>query len=106
MVNKTGIASIDIETLVGVLKKNKKITEVILFGSRAKGTQSAGSDVDIALKGNDIDLDDILDIQIELENLNFPFKTDLIIYNRITEPSLQEHINRVGIILYSETLKR
>lgn len=101
MENKTGIKTEDLEILIGVLKKNVKITEVILFGSRSKGTHSPGSDVDISLKGTNINLDDILDFQIALDDLDFPYKTDLIIYDRITEPALQNHIERVGKVLYS-----
>jgi predicted nucleotidyltransferase len=74
-----------------------------LFGSRAKGTYSNGSDIDIALKGGNILLNDRLDLSNTLEELLLPFKFDLIIYDRITESALIDHINKVGISLIQPT---
>jgi uncharacterized protein len=98
--NLSGIPDSDMKALISELKKNKKIGEIILFGSRAKGTYHNGSDIDIALKGNRINLKDILDASIEIEKLLLPYKLDLIIFNRIKEEALIDHINRVGIILF------
>lgn len=97
---KTGIPAEDLESLIEILMKNKNIEEIILFGSRAKGTYTNGSDIDLTIKGDKLKLHDILDAQIELDKLALPWKVDLNIYNRINEPALIEHINRVGIILY------
>ncbi|PKQ62618.1 nucleotidyltransferase family protein [Labilibaculum manganireducens] len=94
-----GLSSCDLESIVKIIKQCSKVNEVILFGSRAKGTFSNGSDIDIALKGENILLNDVLDLSIELEGLNLPYKFDLIIFNRIKEKALIEHISRVGISL-------
>ena len=94
-----GISNNDIESIIRILKKCPKINNAVLFGSRAKGTYSNGSDIDIALKGENIVLSDILDISIELDKLLLPYKFDLIIFNRIKEEALKDHINRVGISL-------
>lgn len=82
-----------------IIQKSPNIQDAILFGSRAKGTFSPGSDIDIALKGKDIVLNDVLDLKTALEELNLPYKFDLVIYDRITEEALKEHITRVGISL-------
>ncbi len=95
-----GLPSSDKEALIAEISKNKKVEEIILFGSRAKGTFQNGSDIDIALKGNKLGLQDILNITLEVEKLLLPWKLDLVIFSRIKEPALVEHINRVGVTLY------
>lgn len=97
---KYGLLESDISQIVSVLQQNRNITKVILFGSRAKGTYHAGSDVDLALFGDNLALNDMLDLSVEIEKLNLPYMFDLIIYNRIKETTLLEHINRVGVNLF------
>ncbi len=97
---KYGLREKDLEKIISVLRSNPGISEVILFGSRAKGDFSSGSDIDIALKGAGLKLDDILNARIEIDKLSLPYKFDIIIYDRIKEKALQEHIDRVGIRLY------
>ena len=97
---KYGLMESDIRDIVGILQKNDKVQQAILFGSRAKGCFHNGSDVDIALLGTGLKLNDILDISIEIEELMLLYKFDLIIYDRIKERALLQHINRVGISLF------
>lgn len=99
-ITQYGIPESDLDALLSELKKNTEIKEIILFGSRAKGTFSNGSDIDIALKGRKLKLNDILDAMSGIDKLLLPYKLDLIIYTRIKEPDLIEHIKRVGIILF------
>jgi len=99
-VTQYGIPESDLDALLSELKKNSKINEIILFGSRAKGTFRNGSDIDIALKGRKLKLNDILDATLDIDKLLLPYKLDLVIYTRIIEPALIEHIKRVGIVLF------
>jgi predicted nucleotidyltransferase len=99
--NRTfGLLKSDLEKIVSILKRNKSIDKAILFGSRAKGDYKTGSDIDISIIGENLDLDDILKAKIELDNLSLPYKIDIIIHNRISETELIEHIHRVGITLF------
>ncbi|RLD37786.1 MAG: nucleotidyltransferase domain-containing protein [Bacteroidetes bacterium] len=100
-----GLGKSNIDAIVSVFSKNIKISSAILFGSRAKGNFSQGSDVDIALKGNGLNLDDLLNASLEIDDLLLPYKFDLIIFERIKEQTLIEHINRVGIKLYEREIK-
>ena len=95
-----GIPESDLDALLSELKKNSNINEIILFGSRAKGTFRNGSDIDLALKGRKLKLNDILDATSDIDKLLLPYKLDLVIYTRINEPALIEHIDRVGVILF------
>ncbi len=104
---KYGLLESDINQIVMVMQQNLKITKVVLFGSRAKGTWHAWSDVDLALFGDDLVLNDILELTIEIETLNLPYKSDLAIFKRIKETALIEHINRVGVKLFErKTIRR
>ncbi|MBN2637466.1 MAG: nucleotidyltransferase domain-containing protein [Bacteroidales bacterium] len=71
----------------------------MLFGSRAKGNYNRGSDIDLTIKGDNLTLNDVLDLSIDLDDLMLPYKFDLIIYDRIKEKDLIDHILRVGIPL-------
>lgn len=97
---KYGILESDISEITSILIKNQNIHKIVLFGSRAKGTYKDGSDVDIALKGANLKLDDIIDASLEIDKLFLPYKFDFVLYDRIKEKTLIEHIDRVGIVLY------
>ncbi len=77
-----------------------QIVQVIVYGSRAMGKETAGSDIDLAIITNS-DKDLSGHIQAELEDLPTPYLFDVLDYNRITYPPLREHIERVGKILYA-----
>ena len=94
-----GLAATDIQNVLSVLLQNQNVLKIILFGSRAKGSFQPGSDVDLALIGKNLSLNDIIEASIQLDKLNLPYKFDLIIYDRIKEQALIEHIDRAGIVL-------
>jgi len=83
------------------LETNPRIDKGIIFGSRAKGNYKDGSDIDIAIKGENLKLDDILALKVKLDDLDLPYNIDLINYADIKEPDLTEHIDRVGVEFYS-----
>jgi uncharacterized protein len=95
-----GLLESDINQVVKTLQQNRNITKVVLFGSRAKGTYHAGSDVDLALFGRHLGLNDLLDLSIEIEKLNLPYMFDLILHDRIKEITLLDQIKRVGVNLF------
>lgn len=94
-----GILPGDISNILQVFRNHPKVKEVILFGSRAKGNFKNGSDIDLCLKGNQLELKDVLNLQIELDELLLPYTYDIIIFDRIQESDLVEHIERVGFKL-------
>ncbi len=97
---KYGLTSKQLKDVVKIISQNTKIKQIILFGSRAMGTFHNGSDIDIALVGEDLGLTDLSEILVNLDDLYLPYTFDLVIYNRISEPALIDHINRVGIEFY------
>ena len=95
-----GLTKTDLEEIIHILESNNCIEEVILFGSRAKGNFKNGSDIDIALKGDKLKLDDLLNLSLDLDELYLPYKIDMIIYHNIDIQGLIDHIRRIGITLF------
>ncbi len=90
-----------INKLIEVFETNPKVDKAFIFGSRAKGNYNEGSDIDIAIKGQDLNFDDTLSLLRKLDELKLAYEIDLINYHTIKEPALLDHIDRVGIELYS-----
>lgn len=97
-----GIKQEIIDKLNGVFARNPNINEVILYGSRAKGDYRTGSDIDLALKGDKINLKQINKLNNEIDELLLPYKIDISILNQISNPDLIDHINRVGKLFYKQ----
>ena len=78
-----------------VLASTPGVEKVLIYGSRAKGTSRAGSDIDLVLFGNitDAALAHLLD---SLDQLNTPYLFDIIRYDEIDSDALLDHIARVG----------
>jgi predicted nucleotidyltransferase len=72
----------------------------VLYGSRALGTHRPGSDIDLALFGNNVTPDLIASIAILIDDLLLPYTLDLTAYALIDNDPLREHIDRVGIELF------
>lgn len=66
--------------LLGIIQEHApKRTNVYLFGSRARGTDTFGSDIDIALDaGNPLALSALGSIKEAIENSNIPFFVDVV----------------------------
>ena len=95
-----GIPQDRLAQICAVFKKHPSIKEVILYGSRAKGTFKNGSDIDLAFKGDQLDLNIINQIDNQIDDLLLPWSFDLSIYSRIENKDLIDHIDRIGIAIY------
>ncbi|MEO6693963.1 MAG: nucleotidyltransferase domain-containing protein [Ignavibacteria bacterium] len=102
---KYGLSDNFINEIKSVFETYQKVNEVIIFGSRAKGDFKTGSDIDLAIKGNEIRLDDILNLSLRLENITFPYKMDLINFQSIEDINVIEHINNSGKVFYKRSTK-
>lgn len=86
----------------GVLGRHPQVRAAILFGSRAKGTHAAQSDVDLALAGAVTPLE-AESIAGELDELPLPYRFEVQPLDRIAHRPLRDHIDRVGICIYQAT---
>lgn len=97
---KTPVLKPDELTLLRrVFSRHPEIKTVKLFGSRAKGTSTPESDVDLALWG-EVDAIRAESIASELDELSLPYRYDVKAFHLIKLLTLREHIERVGIIVY------
>jgi predicted nucleotidyltransferase len=99
-VEKFGLRDSDIKSITQLLKESDNIQKAILFGSRAKGNYTHGSDVDIAIIG-DFDFRMLTHLSYLLnQESNMPYKFDIVDYASIENRELKEHIDRVGVCIY------
>lgn len=81
----------ELELVRSVLRQHPEIASATLFGSRAKGTHTLRSDVDLALAGS-LGALDAEAIAAELEELPLPSRFDVHALAAITHAPLLEHI--------------
>jgi predicted nucleotidyltransferase len=85
--------------ILSVLAQQPKITQVRLFGSRAKGNYRPASDIDLCLNAEGLTLSEKFALENAIDDLLLPWKVDLAIWHMIDQPALKEHIERVGVDL-------
>ncbi len=85
--------------LHSVFRSYPTVTEVRLFGSRAKGTHRNYSDIDLAIWGNVTPLQ-AQAIAAELDDLPLPYHCDVQVFDAVKSQGLRVHIGRAGIELY------
>ena len=95
----TGLSEETVSRLVAAIRECEKVTEVILYGSRAKGTYRTFSDIDLTLKGAELKREDLYPILQRIEDLSLPYELDLSIYASLDYPPLIEEIDKHGIRL-------
>ncbi len=97
---KYGLNEQIITQINSVFAHYPEVEQVILYGSRAKGTYKNGSDIDLTLKGNRLDLAIINKISNDIDDLLLPYSFDISIFSQISNAGLVDHINRVGVVFY------
>ena len=96
-----GLRESDLAHIQAAASEMSEITEVILFGSRAKGNYQKGSDVDLSIKGEGITHSTIVRLSESLnEERPLPYFFDIVDYGSLEDEPLREHIDRVGIVLF------
>jgi predicted nucleotidyltransferase len=78
---------------------------VVIFGSRAKGNFTEGSDIDLAIKGSAVTFDTVLNLMDKADSLGLLYKIDIQDYRAITDKDVLEHIQRVGKVFWRRDVK-
>ena len=99
---KFGLSVNTIDRINSVFKKYPEIEQVIIYGSRAKGNYREGSDIDITLKGENLNDTILSKVKSEIDDLNTPYLFDISAFNLLVSSGLIQHIERVGQILYTQ----
>ena len=75
------------------------ISKIILFGSRARGTNTERSDIDIAVYGGDFD-NFYWDVKEKIHSL---LMFDIIQADKTISDELKKEIEKDGVIIYEKT---
>ena len=95
-----GLSEKAIKIIVDVIQNTPEIEKAIIFGSRALDNYKNGSDVDIALLGENVDENVKLRVSSILnENTPLPYYFDVLNFNSISNNSLKMHIEQFGKVL-------
>lgn len=93
-----GIEKHIIDMILSELSNHKEICDIIMFGSRAKGNFKKGSDIDLAIKGENISFELVAGLKTRFnQEMLIPYHVDLVHYESISNNELIDHIDRVGI---------
>jgi predicted nucleotidyltransferase len=103
MTLRFGLKESTMDKICAVFAKFPQVEKAVLYGSRAKGNQKNGSDIDLTLHGGkDLDLNSLYKIHQELDDLLLPFTIDLSIFTQLSDFDFIEHIQRVGVEFYKK----
>jgi predicted nucleotidyltransferase len=98
--NKFGLTMRDMLTIKKIFEKYPQIKEVHIFGSRAKGNYTTGSDIDLAVMNSGVTDYCIRNIMSDFEESSLPYKVDLVKFTTIKHADFIDHIKRVGVLFY------
>lgn len=95
-----GLPPATLDAIRRILAEEPAVKKAVIYGSRAKGTYRPGSDIDLTLFGDGLDLDMLGQIATRLHESPIPYQVDLSIFELIDHAGLREHIQRVGQPFY------
>ena len=85
--------------LTAVFSDYPDLESVVLFGSRATGTASPRSDIDLATSGI-LSRYTLGRLKLDLEDLNIPQRCDVVALEKVRHEPLRRHIEAVGVTIY------
>ena len=100
--NDIGLKDQQIENIKQVFSGYNHVDEVIIYGSRALGNYRKASDIDLAIKGENLNSTDEMRITFDLDDLMLPYKFDITIYKHIKNRQLRHHIDQFGKVIYKK----
>ena len=98
-----GLEQKDIDEILNIAAQFSEIEKVIVFGSRAKGSHTKGSDIDLAISGENITPATLVKLSERLNSESMlPYFFDILHYENINNDELKDHIDRIGKILFKK----
>ena len=93
------------DAIIAMIAANDRVERAVLFGSRATGTNTVSSDVDIALFGDRLTLTDQARLAVALDEIPMAQSVDLLLHDSIQDRTLREHIRRQGVEWYARPIR-
>ena len=94
---RDGLKDAHRDAIIAAIAANDRVERAVLFGSRATGTNTVSSDVDIALFGDRLTLTDQARLATALDEIPMAQSVDLLLYDSIRAATLREHIRTRGV---------
>ncbi len=96
-----GLRDTDLTYMNDLFRQHPDIDQVWLYGSRAKGTNRPGSDVDLALIGPDVKRQTVSHIHFILEEESpMPFFFDVLHWDALSNQKLKDEISQTAKPIY------
>ena len=95
-----GLPPSTVDTIRQILADVPAVEKAVIYGSRATGNYRPGSDIDLTLFGDALDLDTLGQIATRLDESPIPYQVDLPNFKLIEHEGLREHIERAGQLFY------
>ncbi len=101
-INHFGLSPRQFIELMRILDKNREcFSQVILFGSRARGDYTQTSDIDLAIEYKD----DVISLSEPFENSALPFSVDIVDMKLCKDKKIYQHILSDGIMLINDHIE-
>lgn len=96
-----GISEKSYNLIQSAFCKFPEVEKVLIYGSRAMGNFKPGSDIDLAVSGENIRTETIMKLKTILEHeLPVPYYFDITHYETISNSALKKHIDEFGKLFY------
>jgi predicted nucleotidyltransferase len=95
-----GMTDDELRLLCSLFARYREIEQVVLYGSRARGTHKPFSDVDITLLGIGLSRSHLNRLMADIDESSLPYRFDISIFSKLTNDALIEEIEKTGVVLY------
>lgn len=82
----------------------EEVNEVVLYGSRAKGTHHERSDINLVIRNSKMSRQTLGKLKLEIDDSDVPYLVDLQMEENIKNQKLLEHIQSVEKDFYKKEL--
>ena len=89
------------DILMDIFKRYPEVSEVLVYGSRAKENYGERSDLDLVVV-DPIDRFVLGKLIMDINESDFPYTVDIQIFGSIQNKNLINHISRVGRVFYNK----
>jgi len=98
-----GLTDSDLKYISDAISEFPEIEKAAIFGSRAKGNFKPGSDIDIAIYGENVNFDTVSKLHSMLEEESpMPYFFDIVDYTHSENEDIKNHIEIVGKTIYKK----